>query len=135
MLAIFKGTYLVFGEAVEPRVIALSEHQYRIHLDRTVTRRGQIRKGALAATFGSGIDTAFCAWDEATMRLIGETYEGIHQALVRALAAAIVLDIPFQTMYEGRRGGKGGGERVRARSTPVKPQPGGAAVAVGAGQP
>lgn len=130
MITIFKGTYLVFGEDVEPRVVLLTEREYQLHIDRTVVCRYHRRpQDALVKTFGDGIDSAFRAWDEATMSLIGQKYEGPHQARVRALAAAIVLGITFEELLNGRKGGNGG-EKVTQPKRPRKPRPGGIAVPI-----
>jgi hypothetical protein len=63
------------------------------------------------------------------MRVLGTTYEGPFEREVRALAAAIVLNITFEALAKNQKGGNGG-EKVRQPKRPVRPQPGGIAVPI-----
>lgn len=129
MLTIFKGTYIAFGETVEPRVILLTQHKDRELLEGLALceKYPKQKPYLLGQIFGPGIDTIIPAWIEDLMTSIGKGYEGVHWQRVRQLAAAIVLDIPFEEL--DKRPGKGqpgAGDRVPPQ--PVTPKPRGAAV-------
>lgn len=131
MIAIFTRTYLVVGPEAEPQVVMIDARTHEFYLARmlgTKSRRPD-PLGAVRATFGAQFDTAFAAWHEKLVTVLATTYEGPFQALVRALAAAIALGMPFEELYTSRKGGSGG-EKVTQPRVPVRPQPGGAAVAL-----
>ena len=130
MLAIFQRTYLVVGNNRAPEVLLLTEQEHEIYLDRSMSNNEHRKADAVRYVFGTGFDTAFAAWHEALMRSLGEGYEGPFEREVRALAAAIVLNIPFQTMFENqKKTGKDGGAGDRLQPVPVVQPPSGVAVA------
>jgi hypothetical protein len=131
MMTLPAGTYLVVGPETEPRVVVLTKHQHDVFVAglTLVAKYERQRDYLFAQTFGRGIDRAFAAWGEDLMTLVAETYEGPYRALVRGLAAAIVCDITFEVLLTPKNG-KDGGARDRLQPKPVKPRPGGVAVAL-----
>lgn len=125
MLNVPVGTYLVFGDEIEPRVVMLSQRGYRLFVEGCVLceKYPKERRSLYRQTFGDGIDTAFAAWSEEFMRVVGETYAGPHQQAVRALAAAIVLGITFEALASGGRPDGGLGVRPEV-PLPVRPPSG-----------
>lgn len=129
MIAIFHGTYIAFGPETAPRVVYLDERARSLFADGLILieKYPRQRDYLYAQTFGPGIDTAFAAWDRTFMELIAKTFDGPHWQRVRQLAAAIVLGVPFEEL--DKKSGKDGGLPVRQPRQPVKPKPGGIALA------
>jgi hypothetical protein len=110
------GTYVVWGPEREPEVHTLDEPSYRRYRN-WPARRGAV---AIAAAFGTGMDTAIPAWSAGAMELIALNYEGPHQVRVRGLCAAILLGKP----YGGPEPGDGpqGGSKDRVPDQPKSPR-------------
>lgn len=129
MLTIFKGTYIVFGETVEPRVVLLTQRQDReLQEGLALCEKYPKQKGyLLGQIFAKGVDTIFPAWTEELLTSIATGYEGIHWQRVRQLAAAIVLNITFEELDKNPgKGQPGAGDRKP--KVPVNPKPLGSAV-------
>jgi hypothetical protein len=129
MIAIFERTYLVVGPSQPPQVVLIDRQQHEMYLNNSTSANPHCAADAVRYTFGSGFDQAFAAWHEELMRVLGTTYEGPFEREVRALAAAIVLNITFEALAKNQKGGNGG-EKVRQPKRPVRPQPGGIAVPI-----
>lgn len=121
------GTYVVWGPEKAPEVHLISVELRAILLNRRASSNPHRVRDAVRYVFGAGFTELAAAWDEALLRAI--IADAKEQATVRAICATIVIGLPFEEFYK-RRGDGGGGQRVLAEPKPVKPQPGGIAVAL-----
>lgn len=117
MIPLPKGTFLVFGEAREPRVVTLSEYQFKLFYDCMMFAGMEKSAGG---SFGIGFSVAIPAWVEGSLELM-EGYTGPHQRAVLAICAAIRLGITFEDLQHGRTG-------PATKQTAGKPRPGGTQV-------
>jgi hypothetical protein len=116
--------FVVFGAEREPDLRLLTPEQVKLYYDRHML--GIASEKVVAATFGAGYDFAIPAWEKDSLRPIAEGYTGPYELNVRALCAAIWLDMDPD--YFLRRGTtpprlNGSGEDDGYRVPLVPPQP------------
>jgi hypothetical protein len=94
-------TFIVFGTEREPVLRLLTPPQVSLFYTRTMIVEDS--RKAVAATFGAGFEWALPAWKEAHPGLmpIAQTYEGPHEMRLRAICAAVILEMPLEGL--GRR--------------------------------
>lgn len=123
-------TYIVFGTEREPVLRLLTPPQVSLFYTRSMIVEDN--RKAVAATFGAGFEWALPAWKEAHDGLmpIAQTYEGPHEMRLRAICAAVILEMPLEGLgarcqkLESTSDKRDGGARVPlVPPPPVKPAP------------
>lgn len=128
-----KGSFLLIGAGPDmPQVHILSAAAHAA-LDAGLSlvsryEAGDIRRGeVLKSIFGVDCLAAVPAWSYDAMAEIATDYKGPNEQKTRYIAACIATGRPIGD--ESGKGGGGGGNAPLEPPKPIKPRPGGAAVA------
>jgi hypothetical protein len=135
MLLNKRTAFVVFGALRAPEAHLITDEALRAFEERlSIAERrtrdpAQARTLVYAATFGPGADYARPCTAGA-MEFMALQYVGPHADLLKALCARILLGQPIGGDAQQPRGSDGGIKEKAPTRAPVKPRPGGAAVAV-----